>query len=102
MQPVLSSSLQDRRALTSIDLQSDSGISTRGYVLTNNFDHTVVCMPRRPFIRREGHAVPVGVAANVCDVNANVLADQAKTGAASCDATSTSQALSRAIAAAIV
>jgi len=47
-------------------------------------------------------AVPIGVAANVCDVNANVLASQAKTGAASCDATSTSQALSRAIAAAIV
>jgi hypothetical protein len=47
-------------------------------------------------------AVPIGLAANVCDVNANVLASQAQTGGASCDATSTSQALSRAIAAAIV
>jgi hypothetical protein len=47
-------------------------------------------------------AVPIGVAANVCDVNANVLAHQAKSGSATCDATSTSQALSRAIAAAIV
>jgi Fe2+ transport system protein FeoA len=47
-------------------------------------------------------AVPVGVAANVCDVNANVLASQLKNGPTSCDATSSSNALSRAIAAAIV
>jgi len=43
-------------------------------------------------------AVPVGVAANVCDVNAAILAQQAATGPASCAATSTSQALSDAIA----
>ena len=47
-------------------------------------------------------AVPVGVAANVCDVNANVLASQMKSGSTTCDATSTSQALSNAIAGAIV
>jgi hypothetical protein len=47
-------------------------------------------------------AVPVGVAANVCDVNANVLATQANNGGASCTATSTSQALSNAIANAMV
>ena len=43
-------------------------------------------------------SVPIGVAANVCGVNANVLAQQAQTGSAMCTATSTSQALSNAIA----
>ena len=33
--------------------------------------------------------VPVGVAANVCDVNANVLAEQLRGGGASCDADAT-------------
>ncbi len=33
-------------------------------------------------------AVPVGIAANVCDVNANVLALQLRDGGASCTATS--------------
>jgi hypothetical protein len=35
-------------------------------------------------------AVPIGVAAAVCDVNANVLAQQAKNGGAKCTATNTS------------
>ena len=43
-------------------------------------------------------AVPVGVAANVCNVSAAVLADQANAGGASCTATSTSMALQQAIA----
>lgn len=47
-------------------------------------------------------SVPIGVAANVCGVDANVLATQAQGGSASCTATSTSQALSNAIASAIV
>ena len=47
-------------------------------------------------------AVPVGVAANVCGVNANVLAQQAQTGSASCTANSSSQALNDALARAIV
>ncbi len=47
-------------------------------------------------------ALPIGLAANVCDVNANVLAHQRKAGNSTCNATSTSDALSRAIAAAIV
>jgi hypothetical protein len=34
--------------------------------------------------------VPVGVAANLCDINANVLAAQAREGGAECDATATS------------
>ena len=34
--------------------------------------------------------VPVGVAANLCDINANVLAVQAREGGADCDATATS------------
>src|ERR687895_522701 len=34
--------------------------------------------------------VPVGVAANLCDVNANVLAEQARTGDANCTATAES------------
>ena len=36
--------------------------------------------------------VPVGVAANLCDVNANILAAQAREGGAECTATSTSTA----------
>lgn len=43
-------------------------------------------------------AVPVGVAANVCNVPANVLATQVNAGSASCRATSTSTALNQAIA----
>lgn len=39
--------------------------------------------------------VPVGIAANVCDVSANVLARQRKDGGATCTATSTSQALNQ-------
>ena len=40
--------------------------------------------------------VPVGVAAAVCDVNANVLAQQKKNGGTrSCDATSNNAALNR-------
>ena len=34
--------------------------------------------------------VPIGIAANVCDVNANVLAEQLRNGPASCDATAES------------
>jgi hypothetical protein len=41
--------------------------------------------------------VPIGVAANVCDVNANVLAEQARNGTANCDAENTSTALARAV-----
>lgn len=41
--------------------------------------------------------VPVGVAANVCNVDANVLARQAKNGDATCNAQSTSTALNQAI-----
>jgi len=41
--------------------------------------------------------VPVGVAANVCNVNANVLAQQAQRGAAQCDAQSGSQALAQSV-----
>ena len=37
-------------------------------------------------------AVPIAVAANVCDVNANVLAIQLRNGGAQCDARSESQA----------
>jgi hypothetical protein len=37
--------------------------------------------------------VPIGVAANVCGVNANVLAQQERAGGAECDAKSGSQAL---------
>ena len=39
--------------------------------------------------------VPVGIAANVCGVNANVLAAQKKTGAATCDAKTGSKALAQ-------
>ncbi len=38
---------------------------------------------------------PIGVAANVCDVNANVLAAQRRDGGATCDAQNTSTALNR-------
>jgi hypothetical protein len=34
--------------------------------------------------------VPVGVAANICDVNVGVLAEQERAGGATCDATATS------------
>ena len=36
--------------------------------------------------------VPIGVAANLCDVNANVLAEQEREGGAECDATAESTA----------
>lgn len=39
--------------------------------------------------------VPVGVAANVCGVNANVLASQKKTGMPTCDAKTGSKALAQ-------
>ena len=39
--------------------------------------------------------VPIGVAANVCGVDANVLAHQAQMGAANCDATNGSRALAQ-------
>lgn len=39
--------------------------------------------------------VPVGVAANVCGVNANVLAQQKGTGTATCDAKTGSKALAQ-------
>jgi hypothetical protein len=39
--------------------------------------------------------VPVGIAAAVCGVNANVLAQQKKTGGTACDATSNNAALNR-------
>jgi len=38
---------------------------------------------------------PIGVAANVCGVDANVLASQRNSGGAECDATSGSQALAQ-------
>ena len=41
--------------------------------------------------------VPVGVAANVCDVDANVLASQKNDGPATCDAKSGSKALAQSI-----
>ena len=40
--------------------------------------------------------VPIGVAANVCGVNANVLAAQRRGGTAQCTANTTSQALKQA------
>ena len=43
--------------------------------------------------------VPVGIAANVCGVNANVLASQKKTGDATCTARNGSKALANAVAA---
>jgi hypothetical protein len=42
--------------------------------------------------------VPVGIAANVCDTSANVLAQQKKTGTATCEAKSGSEALAKAVA----
>lgn len=39
--------------------------------------------------------VPIGVAANVCNVSAAVLAQQRGTGAAPCEATSTNRALTQ-------
>lgn len=41
--------------------------------------------------------VPVGVAANVCNVDANILAEQKKAGDATCEAESTSQALEQVV-----
>lgn len=41
--------------------------------------------------------VPVGVAATVCDVSANVLASQKKAGGATCDAKSGSKALAQSV-----
>lgn len=41
--------------------------------------------------------VPVGVAANVCGVDANVLAKQKQGGTATCDAKSTSNALDQVV-----
>jgi hypothetical protein len=41
--------------------------------------------------------VPIGVAANVCGVNANVLAQQAQRGEAQCDAQSGSRALAQSV-----
>lgn len=41
--------------------------------------------------------VPIGVAATVCGVQANVLASDNKGGEAACDATSTSQALNQVV-----
>lgn len=41
--------------------------------------------------------VPVGIAANVCGVSANVLASQKKAGDATCAATSGSQALAQSV-----
>ncbi len=38
---------------------------------------------------------PIGVAANVCGIDANVLAQQAQGGAANCAATTTSNALNQ-------
>lgn len=43
-------------------------------------------------------ALPIGVAANVCGTNANILAQQAQTGNASCTAQSTADAISRVLA----
>lgn len=42
--------------------------------------------------------VPIGIAANVCGVAANVLAQDNKSGDAACDAETTSNALTRAVA----
>lgn len=39
--------------------------------------------------------VPIGIAANVCGIDANVLAADAKDGAVSCDATTTNRALTQ-------
>lgn len=39
--------------------------------------------------------VPIGIAANVCDVNANILAAQRREGTATCTAQNTSTALNQ-------
>jgi hypothetical protein len=36
-------------------------------------------------------ALPIGIAANVCDINANVLANQAREGGATCTASSSAK-----------
>ena len=41
--------------------------------------------------------VPIGIAAAVCDVNASVLAQQKKTGAPTCKATSTNASVNKAV-----
>ena len=41
--------------------------------------------------------VPIGVAANVCDVNANVIAEQRQQGGEPCEAKSTTTALNQAV-----
>lgn len=43
-------------------------------------------------------ALPIGIAANVCGTDANILAQQAQTGTASCTATTTADAISRVLA----
>src|SRR5438552_12387573 len=43
-------------------------------------------------------APPIGIAANVCGTNANILAHQAQTGSATCNATTTADAISRVLA----
>jgi hypothetical protein len=42
-------------------------------------------------------AIPIGLAAAVCDVNANVLAGQKKTGSPTCTAKNSSPALQKAV-----
>ncbi len=42
-------------------------------------------------------AVPIGLAAAICDVNANVLAQQKKTGGSKCTATNSTAALQKAV-----
>lgn len=43
-------------------------------------------------------AVPIGIAANLCDTNANILAQQAQSGGAQCSAQTTADAISRVLA----
>jgi hypothetical protein len=43
-------------------------------------------------------ALPIGIAANICGTNANILAHQAQTGSASCNASTTADAISRVLA----
>lgn len=42
-------------------------------------------------------SVPIGLAAAICDVNANVLAQQKKTGGSKCTATNSTSALQKAV-----
>lgn len=42
-------------------------------------------------------SIPIGLAANVCDVNANILAAQKKTGSPTCTAKNNSSALQKAV-----